>query len=176
MPRVRAFRSDAAYRVGVPIGRQMHESLRSLDSQGVEILGRNWLVNRLVEDGVEVARPERDHGVDLVAYLDIETAGRFLARPIQLKAATSASFAIDRKYERIRDLLIAYVWLGENACFGLSYPEAIAVGDAMRYTATSSWQVEGKYSTVRPSMKLRALLEPYRMERGSWRRRIMSEP
>lgn len=146
----------------------------AMDSQTVEILGRNWLVNRLVEDGLEVARPERDHGVDLIVYLDLEASGTFVARPIQLKAATTASFAIDRKYERIRDLLIAYVWLAEDAGFALSYPEAVAVGDEMGYTATGSWLDGGKYSTTTPSQRLRELLTPYRMESGDWRRCLLT--
>jgi hypothetical protein len=40
----------------------------AVDSQTVEIIGRNFLVSQLVRDGVEVARPERDHGIDLIAY------------------------------------------------------------------------------------------------------------
>jgi hypothetical protein len=36
----------------------------------VEIVGTAWLVSQFVADGLEVARPERDRGVDLVAYLD----------------------------------------------------------------------------------------------------------
>jgi len=43
-----------------------------MDSQQVEIIGRNWLVSELYRSGLEVARPERDHGIDLIAYLDLD--------------------------------------------------------------------------------------------------------
>ena len=81
-----------------------------MDSQTVEIVGRNYLVSRLVSDGLEVARPERDRGVDLIAYLDLDEAGRFVACPIQMKAATTASFSLFRKYERIAQLLLVHIW------------------------------------------------------------------
>jgi len=43
-----------------------------MDGQTVEIIGRNYLVSMLVRDGLEVARPERARGVDLITYLDLE--------------------------------------------------------------------------------------------------------
>ena len=39
-----------------------------LDSQQVEILGRNLIKASLIEAGIEVATPERDNGIDLIAY------------------------------------------------------------------------------------------------------------
>ncbi len=79
-----------------------------MDSQTVEIIGRNYLVSQLVSAGLEVARPERDRGVDLIAYVDLDEAGGgFVACPIQMKAATKASFAVDRKYEKLTKLLFA---------------------------------------------------------------------
>jgi len=52
----------------------MDARIQAMDSQTVEIIGRNYLVSRLVSDGLEVARPERDRGVDLIAYLDLDEA------------------------------------------------------------------------------------------------------
>jgi hypothetical protein len=147
-----------------------------MDSQQVEIAGRNLLVTQLVRDGLEVARPERDHGVDLIAYLDLdETGGGFVAVPIQMKAATASAFSIFAKYEKFARLLLAYVWHvdePEAACtYALSYAEALAVADAMRWTGTASW-ARGGYSMSRPSKRLRELLEPYRMAPGDWRRKV----
>lgn len=48
----------------------------ALDSQSVEIIGRNFLVSQLVADGLEVTRPERDRGVDLIAASPISTSTR----------------------------------------------------------------------------------------------------
>jgi hypothetical protein len=69
----------------------------------VEIIGRNYLVSMVVSDGLEVARPERDRGVDLIAYLDLDEARRFVACPIQMKAATTASFSLFSKYDALRN-------------------------------------------------------------------------
>jgi len=38
-----------------------------MDTQTIEILGRNRLVTELISAGIEVALPLRDHGVDLIA-------------------------------------------------------------------------------------------------------------
>ncbi|MGA8369888.1 MAG: hypothetical protein WB765_07125 [Acidimicrobiales bacterium] len=149
-----------------------------MDTQTTEVMGRNWLVSQLVWDvGLEVARPERDHGVDLIAYLDLdETGGEFVACPIQMKAATAASFSVSAKYGKFSRLLMVYVWhvgeLHEATCaFALSYAEALAVADVMGYTVTPSW-AKGAYSTTEPSRRLRELLEPYRMGPGDWYRKV----
>lgn len=36
-----------------------------VDTQLVELAGRNWLASELLRAGLEVARPERDRGIDL---------------------------------------------------------------------------------------------------------------
>ena len=147
----------------------------TMDSQTVEIIGRNYLVSLLVSDGLEVARPERDRGVDLIAYLDLDEAGRFVACPIQMKTATTASFSLHRKYERIAQLLLVYVWYASDpaqACaYALRYDEANSVADEMGWTLTESWN-RGGYSTTRPSERLLTLLAPYRMRAGYWRRKV----
>jgi len=40
-------------------------------SQIVEFLGRQRLIAELIRDGLEVALPTRDRGVDLIAYADL---------------------------------------------------------------------------------------------------------
>src|ERR1035441_207094 len=100
-----------------------------MDTQTVEIIGRNYLISQLVRDGLEVARPERDHGVDLIAYLDLdETGGGFVACPIQMKAATARSFSLAKKSEKFSRLLLAHVWhvhVPDDACaYVLTYAES----------------------------------------------------
>lgn len=73
------------------------------------ILGRSRLKAALIEAGMEVATPERDNGVDLIVYRWSPETGDFAARPIQMKAASSFTFGVDRKYERIPHLILAYV-------------------------------------------------------------------
>ena len=40
----------------------------TVDSQLIEIIGRNRLINELLRGGLEVATPLRDRGIDLIAY------------------------------------------------------------------------------------------------------------
>jgi hypothetical protein len=146
-----------------------------MDPQTVEIVGRNYLISALVNDGLEVARPERDRGVDLIAYLDLDEAGRFVACPIQMKAATTASFGLFSKYEKFPQLLLVHVWYvndPERACaYALRYDEARGVADQMGWIGTASW-LGGRYETTRPSLRLQALLQKYQMKAGDWRRKV----
>ena len=82
----------------------------ALDTQQVELIGRNLLIAALMADGLEVAVPQRDRGVDLVVYADLDESQRFIARPIQLKAASKRAFGYDQKYDRFPDLLLVHVW------------------------------------------------------------------
>lgn len=59
----------------------------------VEVLGRAALTAALAGDGFEVARPERDIGVDLLAF----TTAPWIAVPLQMKAATGEVFSVERK-------------------------------------------------------------------------------
>ena len=150
--------------------------MAKLDSQQISLIGRNLLVGELLHDGLEVARPERDRGVDLVAYVDIhETGGPFIACPIQLKVGTDAAFAVDRKYERFPSLLIAYLWHlfepAEFVSYCLTYPEAVAVAESMGWTSTASW-AKGSYTPNNPSARLLDLLSPHRMGAGRWVEKI----
>src|ERR1700690_1699989 len=101
--------------------------------------------------GLEVALPARDRGVDVIAYVDLQSkVSAFVAVPIQMKAASTRAFSIDRKYAKIANLIIAYVWglkQPEHAVtYALSYRNAIEVADKMSYTKTPSW-AKGQYST-----------------------------
>ncbi len=146
-----------------------------MDTQAIEIIGRNYLVSSLVTDGVEVARPERDRGIDLIAYLDLDQVGRFIACPIQMKAASEASFSLFPKYERVPHLLLAYVWYvrdpSRTRAYALTYAEAKQVADDMGYTDTPSWRREG-YSITKPSRRLQTLLDPFVMHADDWRRKV----
>jgi hypothetical protein len=144
----------------------------SHDTQVTELMGRNYLVNQLLAVGIEVAVPVRDHGVDLVAYLDVETiAGGYLARPIQIKASSSQSFSIDKKYAKFPHLILAYIWNLKSkekvVVYGLDYADALSVAKKMGYLETESW-AKGKYTTTAPSEKLRKLLKPYEMNETTW--------
>lgn len=124
-----------------------------MDPQTVEIIGRNYLVSMLVSDGLEVARPERDRGVDLIAYLDLDEVGRFVACPIQMKAATTASFSLHYKYERIAPRSPKGVlqsrrtsWLGRASARRLARAGA-DVNTAVRRRRQRAWPVMGMSRT-----------------------------
>ena len=53
----------------------------SMDSQQVELIGRNWLISELVRVGLEVATPVRDNGVDLL----VSRADYSWSQPLQVK-------------------------------------------------------------------------------------------
>jgi hypothetical protein len=143
---------------------------RRLDTQQIELIGRNLLVGLLLRDGLEIARPERDRGVDLIAYVDLDdTGGPFVASPIQVKAFTRAGFSVDQKYARFPNLLVAYVWNvtdpNELDAYCLTSPEAVGVATSMDWTTTACWR-SGIYSTTRPSSRLRGMLDGHRMRPG----------
>lgn len=147
---------------------------REFDSQTVALLGRNRLISELLRAGLEVAMPARDRGVDLIAYVDLASrVSSFIAKPIQMKAATGSSFSVDRKYERISDLVLAHVWhLGsaeDAVTYGLLYPDAVAIAKEMGWTATPHWARQRSYTTTRPSRRLQSLLVPHRMTSQKWR-------
>jgi hypothetical protein len=147
-----------------------------MDTQLVELIGRQHLTSELLRAGLEVATPIRDRGIDLIAYADIDKRlTRFASCPIQMKAAMTRSFSLATKYERVRNLLIAYVWnlndVHTTVVYALTYQEALAVAETLGWTRTVSWK-EGAYSTTRPSARIVELLEPYKMTPDKWWRRV----
>jgi hypothetical protein len=147
-----------------------------MDTQTIEILGRNRLVTELLIAGLEVALPLRDRGVDLIAYVDLAAvASSFVAVPIQMKAASTRAFSVDAKYAKISNLVIAYIWglrAPEHAqTYALTHSEALGIAHAMKWTATASWAKCG-YTTSAPSERLCALLAPFIMSPEAWREKV----
>jgi hypothetical protein len=145
---------------------------RALDTQVIELIGRNRLGSDLLRDGLEVAVPARDRGIDLIAYADLSAkVATFIARPIQMKAASARHFGLFRQYKRLANLIIAYVWYVDDplktVTYALTYDEAYDVAKKMKWTRTKSWEREG-YTTNQPSERLCDLLDPYRMKPGKW--------
>lgn len=135
-------------------------------------MGRNRLVNDLYRAGIEVSQPLRDRGIDVIAYFDLAIKdSKFQAVPIEIKASSTQAFSVNRKYAKISNLVIAYIWglsrSEEELTFALTYSEATEVAEKMGWTATASW-AKGNYSTSSPSKKLRHLLEPFEMTPEKW--------
>jgi hypothetical protein len=145
----------------------------ALDTQVVELLGRQRLMGELLRDGLEVAVPARDRGIDLIASADLSRhVARFWARPVQMKAYTTSGFTVAQKFTRIADLILAYVWhLGEAqsaVTYAMPYADALKVAEAMGWTETASFREGGVYTTTNPSKRLLSHLELYRMSPGKW--------
>lgn len=96
------------------------------DSQIVEIAGRNWCVSQLYLADIEVARPERDRGIDLIAFFELDKSGRFIACPIQMKATRMKSFDVHRRFGKFPNLLLVYVWGVEDS--PLAYCSHLSTG------------------------------------------------
>ena len=148
-----------------------------MDTQTVEILGTQLLIEQLVRAGLEVARPIRDRGIDLITYADLgDEFERFHARPLQLKARPNRDFGINRKYQKFPDLIITYVWNvrseDDTEVLALTYDEAIDVGDQLGWTETKSWQEGNRYTTTNPSSRVLDALEPYFMSPERWWEKI----
>ncbi len=149
-----------------------------MDTQTIEILGRNRLIEELLMAELEVAIPQRDRGIDLIAYVELASVtSTFAAVPIQMKASSMRAFSLDSKYARISNLILAFVW-GVRApehsqTFALTYSEALDIAKAMKWTETASWR-EGKYSTSSPTPELCSLLEPFKMSPVAWRKKVAS--
>ncbi len=165
-----------------------------IDGQVIEIMGRNWLINELLRAGLEVATPIRDHGIDLIAFIDLDILDfegtseqryvlppRFSARPIQLKTVNGERFTVDTKYAKFPDLLLVHVWHLEDpkrtVAYAHSYPQAFAIAEHMGWTSTETWRTRRLYNMSSPSKALIELLEPYRITSPQqWRQLVASPP
>jgi hypothetical protein len=147
------------------------------DTQIVELLGRHQLIKELLRAELEVAVPMRDRGIDLIAYADLgDRIKNFSARPIQLKAALSAAFSVDRKYAQFPNLIIAYVWYLEDpvrtVTYALTQDEAVGVAQAAGYTKTESWN-RGTYVNTRPGRQMQEMLKPFKMTPEKWWEKVV---
>ena len=145
----------------------------NLDSQRIELLGRNRLIDELLRANLEVALPIRDRGIDLIAYVDLDSrVSKYTARPIQMKAASAKSLAIDRKYEKFRGLIIAFVWdlnaEQRGATYALTFEDLKSLADKWKWLSTDSWEKNGIYTTNQPSRHMIDDLEPHKMDKDKW--------
>jgi hypothetical protein len=147
------------------------------DTQITELSGRHYLISQLLKGKVEVAMPLRDRGIDLIAYLDrVGDVPEFVGCPIQLKANEKARFGIDRKYEKIPNLLMVYAWhVSTDApeLYALTYSEAFGLLDKRGHTKRASWTEKGAW-TLKVNDEWRKMLSPYLMQPEQWGPKILS--
>jgi hypothetical protein len=145
---------------------------QKMDTQQIELVGRAALEARLIQKGFEVARPNRDKGIDLIVFLDAPDQP-FAALPIQFKSYTGNTFGVWRKYEGMTDLVLVYIWqvATHPRFFLMDYAEAAALipNDQKR---TDSWnRRDGKagWSWTKVPEKVRLKVEEYE-DRWQWLR------
>lgn len=149
------------------------------ESQLVEILGRNKLVSDLLRAGIEVAIPQRDNGIDLIAFVVNKEDGLFKSKPIQMKAATKQSFLINKKYEKLPDLIMVYVWnvqtYEKSTTYAMTYKNCLKIAIQMGWTQTQSWSKDHKYFIKTPPKRLIDLLSPYLIDSNEkWQKLIFA--
>ena len=148
-----------------------------MDSQQVEVIGRNIIINQLTRAGIEVATPVRDRGIDLVAYLSKEEgATRFRARPIQLKIASDRDLSIYRKYEAFNDMVVVYVWriaFDQDAeVYAVTTDEALQIAEQRGWTQTNTWKDSGRYNDTGVTGPSQEAIAPYRIHPDGWREKL----
>jgi len=148
------------------------------DSQLTEIAGKHLLISQLISAGFEVAEPIRDNGIDLIVYSTSKDGRRFVAHPIQLKASSTDSFSLDRKYADLNGLVITYIWRveapNESSIHALTFDEAVSVLNQRGYSKTDSWKRDGYYFVKKASAELKDALEPFLMTPERWKLRLQS--
>jgi len=151
----------------------------TLDTQTIELVGQHRLASELLLAGLEVGFPARDRGIDLIAYVDRHQSG-FIAKPIQMKAASRRSVGIWKKCEKTQELIIAFVWHVDGASppetYALTYQESLAVADTMGWTKERTWTTKGRWDNTNPGKTIRKLLEPHRMTPEKWWEKVTGKP
>src|SRR5262245_12329537 len=132
-----------------------------MDSQQTELVGRAYLTTQLLIAGFEVAKPERDKGIDLIVYSDVR-GEPFRAVPLQLKAASSRIFSVNRKYIG-RGIVMAYIWRvlqSQPRLFLVDHDVAVQLLPEAR-RETQSWRVDGRWEDTHVGADLEAALVPF---------------
>jgi hypothetical protein len=147
-----------------------------LDKQQIEVIGQNFITNRLLREGIEVAKPVRDRGIDLIAYLPKEEGEDFQARPLQLKVASDRDFSVYRKYQDFNDMVVVYVWRvahekGPEA-YALTTQETLDVAEQRGWTETKTWQNDGRYNDTTVTGPTQEAVDPYRIGPGEWKDKL----
>lgn len=147
-----------------------------MESETVDFVGRNRVIDDLLMAGLQVAIPLKAGDFDLIAYDELsERSTVFAGCPVQVKASQGRSFKLDQRFDRVANLIHAFVWgVGTDrvTTYALSQREVVEVAEALGYTLAQSMQKD-LYSSVPQSRTLVELLEPFRMTPEAWKRKII---
>jgi hypothetical protein len=153
-----------------------------LDAQTIALLGRDLVIDQLHRSGLEVALPRRDHGIDVIAYVDKQRA--FQALPIQVKASAGFRWVVNQKYGPFAEIVIAFaLYLADEdkaTVYVLPHTENLAIAERLGLTQSSAtWlrpkrAAQGGYVWIdRPRPNLLAELKRHRATPEVWRSLVM---
>jgi hypothetical protein len=95
-----------------------------------------------------------------------------------MKASTHESLSLDRKYQKIHNILIAYVWNVSAAehtdIYFLTFNDAVKVMEIKGYADTDSWKKRGYYFVRNAGAELKELLKQYGMTAEQWREKTQT--
>src|SRR5689334_8591291 len=107
--------------------------MSGMDGQLVEIHNTHRVIESALAAGLDVARPVRDDGVDLIAYRR-KGEGPWFSIPIQIKSR----FDVEKKYIPRAGLVMAYVCA--NHIYVIRHADALEIADRRGYLNTPSWK------------------------------------
>jgi hypothetical protein len=153
-----------------------------LDAQTIALLGRDLVIDQLHRAGLEVALPRRDHGIDVIAYVD--KGQSFQALPIQVKSSAGFRWAVNQKYGPFAEIVIACaMYLADEKTaevYVLPHTENLAIAERLGLTQRSAtWlrprrPAQGGYIWIdRPRPSLLAELAPHRATPELWRSLVL---
>lgn len=146
-----------------------------MDSQIIDLLGRNRLVDELLQAGLDVAVPVKQRGIDLIVYAQ-QSDGSFVASPLQIRSSAGRSFSIDHTNEKMANLIYAFVWgVGTEkvATYALTQREMQRVGESTGFSLMQSSQ-RALYAES-PNRSLLAEIERFKMSPESWKKKLDSQ-
>ncbi len=160
-------------------------TVNPLDAQTIALIGRDRVIEQLHRAGLEVALPRRDHGIDVIAYVDKEPT--FQALAIQVKASANFRWVVNEKYGPFAEMVIAFaMYLADEnraVVYALPHTENLAIATRLGYTERyATWlkpkrAAQGGYIWIdRPGPKLTEELEPHRASPERWRSLLLRFP
>lgn len=123
----------------------------------IERIGTAHLIAELYKEGIKIAFPDIDDGVDLIAYVDSVATG-FRSVPIQIKCFSGTGFSSNETYLKTPCLKIAYIWNVDKPIgpkiFLMPYESAEKIVSSKKWTRKA-----GRYARTSNSSVLGAALE-----------------
>lgn len=149
------------------MGIEIIKHLTKLDSQVQEIISRNILIHKLLENDFEAAIPIRDCGIDLLVYSKKSST---VIKKIQLKSFNYESFSFHKKYLKVNDLWFIYIMnisITENKKNHIMY--GMSTEDVLNVIKTAKIRPnkDGYYYRKSISKELHKILKPFELNDNS---------